>query len=71
MTKSKAEQLAKLTPEQRSKKVSELRDELALLISKGGKTSDNFKAIKEIKKEIARTLTYESSIKRGGSDERE
>jgi len=71
MSKLKSEELAKLNSEQRAKKLSELRDELALLLSKGGKTSENFKAIREIKKEIARILSYESSLRRGVSNEKQ
>jgi len=71
MTRSKIKELEKLSPEQRAKRLDELRDELALLISKGGKTSENFKAVREVKKEIARILSYESYITRGGPIEKE
>lgn len=67
----KFNEIAKLNPEQRAKRLTELRDELALLMSKGGKTSENFKAMRELKREIARILTYESYLKGGESNEKE
>ena len=69
MSRSKVKELAKLSPEQRAKRIDELRDELALLLSKGGKTSENFKAVREVKREIAKILSYESSIGSSGSNE--
>jgi len=53
----KLEEIRKMKPEDRQKRLRELREELALVRSKGGRSGENFKAIRELRREIARVLT--------------
>lgn len=57
MTKKRLEEIRKLKPEDRKKRLAELEEELAQIRSKGGRSNENFKAIRDLRREIARTLT--------------
>jgi len=57
VTKKRLEEIRKLKPEDRKKRLAELEEELAQIKSKGGRSDENFKAIGDLKREIARTLT--------------
>jgi ribosomal protein L29 len=57
MTRKRLEEIRKLKPEERRKRLTELRQELANVRAKGGRSDENFKAIRDLKREIARLLT--------------
>ena len=57
MTRKRLEEIRKLKPEDRKKRLTELGQELAQIRSKGGRSNENFKAIRDLRREIARTLT--------------
>jgi large subunit ribosomal protein L29 len=57
MPKKKLDEIRKLKPEDKRKRLAELREELAMVKSKGGRSDENFKAVRDLKREIARVLT--------------
>ena len=57
MTKKRLDEIRKLKPEDRKKRLAQLEEELAQIRSKGGRSDENFKAISDLRREIARTLT--------------
>ncbi|MBO3757583.1 MAG: 50S ribosomal protein L29 [Thermoproteota archaeon] len=58
--KAKVKKLVELSDEDLDKRLEELRAELARLKTKPTASTENFKAIKEVKKEIARVLTIKN-----------
>lgn len=63
--KAKVKKLIELSDEELDKRLEELRAELSNLKSKPAASTENFKAIKEVKKEIARVLTIKNLKLRG------
>jgi len=57
MPKKKLDEIRKLKPEDKKKRLAELREEFAQVKSKGGRSDENFKALRDLKREIARVLT--------------
>jgi len=57
MPKKKLDEIRKMKPEEKEKRLAELREELAQVKSKGGRSDDNFKAVRDLKREMARVLT--------------
>jgi len=57
MPKKKLDEIRKMKPEEKEKRLAELREELAQVKSRGGRSDDNFKAIRDLRREIARVLT--------------
>jgi len=57
VTKKRLDEIRKLKPEDRKKRLAQLEEELAQIRSKGGRSDENFKAISDLRREIARTLT--------------
>ncbi len=64
-----AKEIRGLSEEQRVERLSELRTELSKLrtMSKAGGALENPSRISEVRKAIARMLTVENEVKRGGS----
>jgi len=63
--KAKVKRLLELSDEELDKRLEELRLELARLRSKTVTSTENFKAIRDIKREIARVLTIKNLRKKG------
>ena len=57
MPKKRLDEIRKLKPEDKKKRLAELREEFARVKSKGGRSDENFKAVRDLKREIARVLT--------------
>jgi len=57
MGSRKLEEIRKMKPEDRAKRLKELREGLTQARAKGGRSGENFKAIRDLKREIARLLT--------------
>ena len=57
MPKKKLDEIRKLKPEDKRKRLAELREELAMVKSKGGRSDENFKAVRDLRREMARVLT--------------
>lgn len=58
--KAKVKKLIELSDEDLDKRLEELRAELARLRARPTTSTENFKAIREIRKEIARVLTIKN-----------
>jgi len=58
--KAKVKKLVELSDEELDGRLEELRAELARLKAKPTTSTENFKAIREIKREIARVLTIKN-----------
>ncbi|MGB9758993.1 MAG: 50S ribosomal protein L29 [Thermoproteota archaeon] len=58
--KAKVKKLVELSDEELDKRLEELRAEFARLKAKPTASTENFKAIREIRKEIARVLTIKN-----------
>jgi len=63
-----AKEIREMSEEQRAERLSELRAELSKLrtMSKAGGALENPSRIRETRKAIARILTVENEVKRGG-----
>lgn len=61
-------EIRKMTPEQRRNKLIEIKTELARAraLAASGTPLENPKRIRELRKAIARILTVENELKRGG-----
>ena len=63
-----AKEIREMSEEQRTERLSELRAELSKLrtMSKAGGAFENPSRIREIRRAIARILTIENELRRGG-----
>ena len=57
MPKKKLDEIRRMKPVEKERRLAELREELAMVKSKGGRSDDNFKAIRDLRREMARVLT--------------